>query len=54
MHRYYTEELHSMEERIDAAIQGVQEPGSELSRMRAKYAGLPGLAGAACRAVPAL
>lgn len=39
MHRYYTETLHSMEERINAAIQGVQEPGSELSSVRDKYAG---------------
>jgi Sulfotransferase domain len=37
MHRYYTEVLKNMEERIDAAIQGVQEPGSELSSIRAKY-----------------
>jgi len=38
MHRYYTETLHNMEERINAAIQGVQEPGSELSSVRNKYA----------------
>ena len=38
MHRYYTEILSSMEERINAAIQGVQEPGSELSSIRNKYA----------------
>jgi hypothetical protein len=37
MHRYYTEVLNSMEQRIDAAIQGVQEPGSELSSVRAKF-----------------
>jgi hypothetical protein len=37
MHHYYTEVLINMEERIDAAIQGVQEPGSELSSIRAKY-----------------
>jgi hypothetical protein len=37
MHRYYTETLHSMEERINAAIQGVKEPGSELSPVRDKY-----------------
>jgi hypothetical protein len=37
MHHYYTEVLTNMEERIDAAIQGVQEPGSELSSIRAKY-----------------
>ena len=29
MHRYYTQELTSMEERINAAIQGVQEPGAQ-------------------------
>ena len=38
MHRYYTEKLTSMEERINAAIQGVQEPGAELSSVRDKYA----------------
>ncbi len=37
MHRYYTQELHSMEERIAAAIRGVEEPGAELSPVRAKY-----------------
>lgn len=37
MHQYYTQELSSMEERINAAIQGVTEPGSELSSLRAKY-----------------
>lgn len=37
MHRYYTEVLHNMEERINAAITGVDEPGSELSGVRAKY-----------------
>jgi hypothetical protein len=37
MHRYYTEVLHSMEERINAAIQGVEEPGAELSNIRTKY-----------------
>jgi hypothetical protein len=37
MHRYYTETLHTMEERINAAIQGVDEPGSELNSVRAKY-----------------
>ncbi len=42
MHRYYTEELHSMEERIEAAIRGVEEPGSELSPVRAKYEGYLG------------
>ena len=42
MHRYYTETLHTMEERIKAAIQGVEEPGSELSPVRAKYEGYLG------------
>jgi hypothetical protein len=37
MHRYYNEVLGSMEQRIDAAIQGVDEPGSELSSVRARY-----------------
>jgi sulfotransferase 6B1 len=37
MHRYYTETLNSMEERINAAIQGVTVPGSELSSLRDKY-----------------
>lgn len=39
MHRYYTEELHTMEERINAAIQGVEEPGSELTPVRTRYEG---------------
>ena len=38
MRRYYTETLTSMEERINAAIQGVDEPGSELSDIRTRYA----------------
>jgi hypothetical protein len=42
MHRYYTETLHTMEERLNAAIQGVDEPGSELSPIRAKYEGYLG------------
>lgn len=42
MHRYYTEVLGSMEERIDAAIQGVDEAGSELSGVRTKYDGYLG------------
>lgn len=42
MHRYYTETLHTMEERIHAAIQGVEEPGSELSPVRSKYEGYLG------------
>jgi hypothetical protein len=37
MHEYYTQELHSMEERINAAIQGVQEPGSKLTPVRQRY-----------------
>ncbi|HLA99181.1 MAG TPA: hypothetical protein VJL34_12055, partial [Anaerolineales bacterium] len=31
MHRYYTQNLSSMEARIEAAIRGVTEPGAELS-----------------------
>jgi hypothetical protein len=42
MHRYYTETLGSMEERLNAAIQGVDEPGSELAPVRAKYEGYLG------------
>ena len=37
MHRYYTETLKTMEERIQAAIQGVDEPGSELSSVRQRW-----------------
>ncbi len=37
MHSYYTEVLQNMEERINAAICGVDEPGSELSGICAKY-----------------
>jgi hypothetical protein len=37
MHRYYTEVLENMEQRIDAAIQGVQELDSELSSVRTKF-----------------
>jgi hypothetical protein len=37
MHRYYTETLQTMEERINAAIRGVEEPGLELSNVRQKY-----------------
>jgi hypothetical protein len=37
MHQYYTQTLGSMEERINAAIQGVVEPGAELSSIRAKF-----------------
>jgi hypothetical protein len=39
MHRYYTQELDSMEARINAAIQGVREPGSELTPVRDRYQG---------------
>jgi sulfotransferase 6B1 len=42
MHQYYTETLHTMEERIDAAIQGVQAPGSELTPVRQRYDGYMG------------
>jgi hypothetical protein len=42
MHQYYTEKLHTMEERVDAAIEGVQEPGSELTPVRQRYAGYLG------------
>jgi hypothetical protein len=42
MHRYYNETLHTMEQRIEAAIQGVDEPGSELSPILAKYEGYLG------------
>jgi hypothetical protein len=42
MRRYYTEELHTMEARIDAAIQGVAEPGSELTPIRVRYEGYLG------------
>jgi hypothetical protein len=42
MRRYYTERLHSMEERIAAAIRGVDEPGSELTGVRERYAGYLG------------
>lgn len=37
MHRYYTETLKTMEERINAAIQGVEAPESELSSIRDKF-----------------
>jgi len=42
MHQYYNEILKNMEERVNAAIQGVEEPGSELSPIRAKYEGYLG------------
>jgi sulfotransferase 6B1 len=37
MHRYYTETLSNMEQRINAAIKGVQEPNAKLSSIFAKY-----------------
>lgn len=37
MHRYYTNVLGSMEERLNAAILGVNEPGFELSSVRQRY-----------------
>lgn len=37
MHRYYTENLETMEERISAAINGVTEKGSELKSVKARY-----------------
>jgi hypothetical protein len=42
MHRYYTETLQTMEERLNAAILGVDEPGAELSPIRQKYDGYLG------------
>lgn len=37
MHRYYNDRLNNMEERISAAIKGVEEPGFELSSVRQRY-----------------
>lgn len=37
MHQYYNDDLTTMEQRINAAIKGVQEPGSELSPIYEKY-----------------
>jgi hypothetical protein len=37
MHQYSTETLQTMEQRINAAIQGVEEPGAQLSSVREKY-----------------
>jgi sulfotransferase 6B1 len=37
MHHYYTETLKTMEERINAAIQGVDAPGSELSSVKQRW-----------------
>jgi len=42
MHYYYAETLKTMEERLNAAIEGVDEPGAELSPIRAKYDGYLG------------
>jgi hypothetical protein len=42
MRRYYTEKLGTMEERINAAIRGVQELGSELTPIRTRYEGYLG------------
>lgn len=42
MHRYYTKTLRTMEERINAAINGVDEPGSELTPIRRRYEGYLG------------
>ncbi len=37
MHKYYTEQLGSMEERINAAIVGVQDPANPLTPIAEKY-----------------
>lgn len=37
MHQYYTEHLSTMEERLNAAIAGVTEPGFELSSVKQRY-----------------
>jgi hypothetical protein len=37
MHHYYTKQLQTMEERINAAIEGVAQQGSELDSIRGKY-----------------
>ena len=42
MNQYYTENLHTMEERINAAIRGVNEPGLELASIRSRYEGYLG------------
>jgi hypothetical protein len=42
MHEYYNKNLQTMEQRIDAAIEGVQLPGSELSPILSKYDGFLG------------
>ncbi len=45
MHSYYTKTLKTMEERINAAILGVEEPGSKLSPIKTKYEGYMGWMG---------
>jgi hypothetical protein len=42
MHSYYTEKLNTMEERINAAIIGVTESGSELTPVQKRYDGYLG------------
>ena len=42
MRDYYTQKLQTMEQRINAAIVGVDEPGSELTPVRERYAGYLG------------
>jgi len=37
MHDFYTQDLDSMEARLNAAIQGVDQPGFELRGVRARY-----------------
>ncbi len=37
MHRYYTETLKTMEERLNAAIEGVDDPNSRLSSILKRY-----------------
>jgi hypothetical protein len=42
MHGYYTKKLDSMEARLNAAITGVDEPGSQIIGVRERYAGYLG------------
>lgn len=42
MHKYYTEHLHSMEERINAAICGVEDTEAKLTPIRERYEGYIG------------
>ncbi len=37
MHQYYNQELHTMEERVNAAIQGVEIPDAPLTPVKEKY-----------------